>query len=343
LKVQQWGTFSVRDHIRPRAFVADVLLYDKLVIPRPPTDKELYAEGQTGSAGDQMNRWRKNQWEPDRQRELLDILGEYELAIELPWAGKAQYDWNEVAHKADPDSWECGRSELAQSIQFQIEEAKKQSSDQFAYIATAGVLSLYVANQMQNDVARKLFNRSRTADVPVESVIAYGSYSDFERDQDAGDGSPVPASESYGMFGWEFFVPEDSDKTDTELLRLAAKLASSSDFCETRQEFQGWLRQMYGGEVDRHDAYEKMMTKYAEYKKIMTRSGFTTAARYAAKVAQVLAPLAGLGGHALGLGVGVAAAGAAWGVEQWVPLPTVPKHLRSAAMLYDARKFFGKR
>ncbi len=28
-----WGCYSVADHLEPRAFVADLLLYDRLVIP----------------------------------------------------------------------------------------------------------------------------------------------------------------------------------------------------------------------------------------------------------------------------------------------------------------------
>ena len=31
-----WGTFSVADHLREQAFVADILLYDRLVILVPP-------------------------------------------------------------------------------------------------------------------------------------------------------------------------------------------------------------------------------------------------------------------------------------------------------------------
>ena len=32
---ETWGTFAVDDHLGKRAFVADVLLYDRLVIPVP--------------------------------------------------------------------------------------------------------------------------------------------------------------------------------------------------------------------------------------------------------------------------------------------------------------------
>ena len=34
---QVWGTFSVKDHCDPGAFVAEVMLYDRLVIPNHPT------------------------------------------------------------------------------------------------------------------------------------------------------------------------------------------------------------------------------------------------------------------------------------------------------------------
>ena len=72
MKLQQWGTFSVKDHLKPRAFVADVLLFDQLVIPRPATAKELYSEGQGEPSEDQRDRWLRKGWNPDRQRELLD-------------------------------------------------------------------------------------------------------------------------------------------------------------------------------------------------------------------------------------------------------------------------------
>ena len=35
MSFETWGTFSVADHLAPRAFVADVLLYEsKRVVPR---------------------------------------------------------------------------------------------------------------------------------------------------------------------------------------------------------------------------------------------------------------------------------------------------------------------
>jgi hypothetical protein len=35
-KYQLWGTFSVMDHAREGTFLAEVVMYDRLVIPVPP-------------------------------------------------------------------------------------------------------------------------------------------------------------------------------------------------------------------------------------------------------------------------------------------------------------------
>jgi hypothetical protein len=37
-----WATYSVRDHLAPKAFVADVMLYDRLVIPVPAENDESH-------------------------------------------------------------------------------------------------------------------------------------------------------------------------------------------------------------------------------------------------------------------------------------------------------------
>src|SRR5579863_8463870 len=278
MKLQQWGTYSVRDHLRPRPFVADVLLFDKLVIPRPVTEKEIHTALENRLHEDQKELWRRMNWDPDRQRALLDILGEFDLAIELPWGNQEQLDWQKIVNGA----LECDRSDLTQYVEFQVKLAKNEIPEEAAYLSTAGLLSLYASCMVRNDAARKLFNSAKVPGVPVEPVIAYGAYAEFTRDQEIQqleDQAKIASVTPYAMFGWEFFVPEDSDKSDTQLLRKAAKLASQPDFCEARQYFHGWLKQMYEGGTDRQDAYEQMLKMLSEYTKIMKKAGFATAMR----------------------------------------------------------------
>jgi hypothetical protein len=65
-----WATFSVRDHCRPGAFVAEVLLYDKLLIPVMPTVQDGYSVEQ-GEL--ERERWVQARWKPELQARLLDI------------------------------------------------------------------------------------------------------------------------------------------------------------------------------------------------------------------------------------------------------------------------------
>lgn len=67
---ERWGTFSVVDHQRPRAFVTEVLLYDRLIIPIP-------------SDAEERARWTSIGREPDRLDQNLELLGD--TAIRVRW------------------------------------------------------------------------------------------------------------------------------------------------------------------------------------------------------------------------------------------------------------------
>jgi hypothetical protein len=89
-----WGTFSVKDHVRERTFVDELMLYDRLVIPVPPrgNDKEL-------------QRWEGNDWQPARLLECLRRLED--LAVPVKWdePQQAQYEEDDrlqAARQLDP-------------------------------------------------------------------------------------------------------------------------------------------------------------------------------------------------------------------------------------------------
>jgi hypothetical protein len=81
---ERWGTFAVTDHLAKNAFVNEVLLFDRLVIPVPPS-RDLDPTGQ------ELLRWRTNGWNPEALDPLLDILGE--LARPVPWTIWRQQSW----------------------------------------------------------------------------------------------------------------------------------------------------------------------------------------------------------------------------------------------------------
>jgi hypothetical protein len=62
MAIEMWGTFSVRDHAFDRAFIADVLLYDRLVIPTLP-------------GSDAETDW-PVEWDIKKQKSLLALFGQ---------------------------------------------------------------------------------------------------------------------------------------------------------------------------------------------------------------------------------------------------------------------------
>jgi hypothetical protein len=58
---ERWGTFSVKDHTEEQPFATDVLMYDRLVLPKPSGEAE-------------RSRWSSEGWNPDRLDEILEVL-----------------------------------------------------------------------------------------------------------------------------------------------------------------------------------------------------------------------------------------------------------------------------
>ncbi len=102
---QVWGTFSVKDHCDPSAFVAEVMLYDRLVIPIPP------------DAGERA-RWESEHWNPARLDTILEILGD--RAYPVTWDASRQTSWK--------NRYEAGKS-------------VSQDTGKWAFAATRGVLT----------------------------------------------------------------------------------------------------------------------------------------------------------------------------------------------------------
>src|SRR5713226_10486902 len=107
-----WGTMSVLDHTRPRPFFAEILLYDKIVVPVPiPDDDADWA------------RWATLGRRPERQRELLDILGRGDHALEIPWTEELRDKFERAARTlvasqpSDPVPEATLRSNLASAIE----------------------------------------------------------------------------------------------------------------------------------------------------------------------------------------------------------------------------------
>jgi hypothetical protein len=70
---ERWGSLSVDDHVNTSALVANILLYDRLILPVMTEQADR----------DERAYWVRNGWDPDLQLARIDQLED--LAIPRPW------------------------------------------------------------------------------------------------------------------------------------------------------------------------------------------------------------------------------------------------------------------
>jgi hypothetical protein len=218
-KHEIWGTFSVKDHTRPGAFIADVIMYDQLVIPVPPSrwgnDKE--------EANAEWERWDKNGWDPPKQAQLLGILDN--LAVPVEWNKKWRERWEKVA----TDRAE-GTKQTAQALLGATGEALLQIVPAKARGAVA-VMPYDSLDALKQDLG-------------ISNVRLTGN--DLER------GAHLPGHALMAIVGREFLVPEDPDKDEFELLRDAVRVARDPGYREARGHLHRSLNRFLhsSGETD---------------------------------------------------------------------------------------------
>jgi hypothetical protein len=95
---QLWATFSVGDHLRRNAFVADLLLYDRLIVPVAP------------GGGPERRRWLEMGWRPDLQDQLLAVIrSEHPNVLTgIPWDEQANRQWQDRYQAARDAAFDIG-------------------------------------------------------------------------------------------------------------------------------------------------------------------------------------------------------------------------------------------
>jgi hypothetical protein len=122
-----------------------------------------------------------------------------------------------------------------------------------------------LANKLDEKADKDLYQRIRKIvsidpAAEIEAVVGYGSYAKF-REEVPIDETQAPnrlAADTALLVSWEFLVPEDSDLTDTELLKRAAALSRKSEFRDSRRQFHEWRRKLIGKGVSVEAALSEM-------------------------------------------------------------------------------------
>jgi hypothetical protein len=331
--IELWGTFSVRDHLVDRAFVADVLLYDRLVIPTLPEDAP-------------ETDW-PPEWNLKKQKALLGDLGE--LAIPIPWDKDRRDAWQKRFDDTRVEERRLSRASATTTIKCDATAARNWNSDEQAFWCTRQLLRDCANEVEDNKLFRKLrvTNRARPGS-DLEAVSAYPSYDAFAHDvPQAGSAKPTGDKQSLNpttVFGWKFFVPDSAERgedEDRKLLEKTLKLARTTEFAEMRGNFYLWWSDVVESGLSAAEAKADMEKRIAEYQKLINGQKWKTAARYAIRVADAFSGGLGLVNEVAAAGAEAFLGSADILAEERLKGENAPARLKVAAIFHDARARLG--
>ena len=212
-----WATFSVKDHCIPGAYLAEVLLYDHLLVPMVPMQRDgLSAE----EAEQEWKRWHDNGWQPAKLNQLLAILGQ--RATPIPWTRALQDEWNGKMASAESPSMAA----LTQDI---------QAARPNGYCMSGTVLERFAPRMAKTVVA----------------VAQYRSLEDLQRNipvRPVQPAAPVAAGTLLAVLGHELLVPSDPDRDDFKLLVDAVDVAGDETYREKRKKLYLWQQEFVGSD-----------------------------------------------------------------------------------------------
>jgi len=281
---KEWGTFAVNDHVRAYPFVSDVLLYDRLVIPRKPANEPLDA------CGDDVGEW-PAKWNPGRLDECLTELGDLALPID----------------------WTC---DIRRQFKLRNNQ-RKASGEARAYDPFYDTrLNLYNHPEIRAAAATGLV-------VPIAAYPSLTAlrrdYGPLKRTPgDALETKPIPSNELASFVGHRLLAPavqlglgprEEQGflEGERELLKRAIQLAKDARFQMERDQFrereskviaaiQGVTGSVIMDESKIKAALEDMATEIDKYNTFMAdalkQHGIKTQEKFGFKLVEVGAPFA---------------------------------------------------
>lgn len=203
-----WGTCAVNDHQRPAAFVRELLLFDRLVVPYPDTDEER-ARWQDPNPADPLETW-----DPDGLDDLLRVLG---TQHQLGHKG-ARCAWTAPWSQA---RWHAGRTRR--------EVADIVAEDTFA--STRRILA------MGDDLPKR-----------VEVIASYPNDKAWWQETQPTPVPPAPptAASALVVLARPLLLPRIDAGKHAQILRQAVELASSGSFRVARTEYHQLVRRYVG-------------------------------------------------------------------------------------------------
>ncbi len=284
----QWhelcATFSVRDHLHPGAFIPEVLLYDRLIIPVMPREHDGISRAE---ADEERERWKD--WDPDRQSLIVEKLKSRlgDRIIDVPWTKDLRDEWS---HAMDETS-------APENVDVVIGRAVRFAHKN-GYWETGRIVQKFAPAMAKTVVA----------------VSSYRSLDDLTARTGIRSRRPnerVEAANLLAVLGFELLVPDDDGRAELAQLDEAAKVATDPSYREKRTALYQWQQQFIkAGKTDAASIETAVEHMHGLVQKLHEATRWRFAKRIlsffkiGADVAEIWHPVAGKI-----LGAGVAAAG----------------------------------
>jgi len=200
-----WGTLAVNDHLRRDALLRQVLLFNQLVIPVPPTAAE-------------RERWKHpnaadldETWDPDWLDTVLSILGTQRRPTAAGSSLAWECDW-------DQERWQAGRSRI---------ETATAITEFDAFYTTRSILAM---DETLPDV--------------VEAIAAYPSERTCAAELTPTRELPIDlsAADALILLAQPLLVPDVADGDYERALTEAAQLARSNAVQHERAAYYDFVR-----------------------------------------------------------------------------------------------------
>lgn len=245
-----WGTFSVRDHLEERPFVADVMLYDRLLVPVPPDNAE-------------WERWEdpRQGWNPARQKRVLDVLRagkekekHKKLVVTVPWDAVRRNVFHDTFTQATAAGFEVDGYRWTAGQLLRDDDVKRLAAEQ---AVRPRVVAAYVSRE------------ALEAEAVVEEITADDAADEAAREQRLAI-----------AVGRSFLVPdvegEPSEERDLELLGRAVRLARKDSFRSKRSAYNDFVDRAVQERLTTKEAVAKMNELLRAYEGEVRRSGIGT-------------------------------------------------------------------
>ena len=217
-KHELWGTFSVMDHLRKGAFLAELVLYDRLVIPIPPNPEHAESDEDRIFAQKQWARWEKEGWKPQRLEELVAIMQPVVEPIE----------WDRKHH----DEW-------AQQFADYTRQNPTEAADLVGHIMAGQVTGQVLLSELPAMAAGAVAVAPFTSLAQLRKDLGITETQTLTKRRQASSG--LPGNMVSAIVGREFLVPTDPDWNEFDLLREAVDLVQQEGYRDARRAFHAQM------------------------------------------------------------------------------------------------------